>query len=141
MLLGQRRDAQLEVGDVSAFQAVKHRTYVDELADLLPPFGTSYEPAKERRIYVCAVRAEKYEVLAERELQIRRCNGGFAGLASSGENYVLRLGLCLSSPLQVMLVRNSASIGYVDAPILYLRNGDVCVAGFSGRWRSMIAVD
>jgi hypothetical protein len=69
-LLLQRRDLQLEPRNVSAFQAVKDGTHVEELADLFPPLWSTNQPAKERRVDPSGVCAKQYEVLAKRKFEL-----------------------------------------------------------------------
>ena len=70
-LFCEGRNRQLELGHISALKAVEHGTYIDELADLLPPVGPSNEPAEEGRVDGRSIGAKKHEVLPERELGAR----------------------------------------------------------------------
>ena len=63
-LFGEWRDAQLEVGDIRAPQTVEQRAHVEKLADLLPPFRPSNNPAKEGGKDLCSVGAKENKVLA-----------------------------------------------------------------------------
>src|SRR6185295_19866210 len=106
-LLGNWGNAQFEVRDVRAFQTIEHGTYVDELVDLLPPFGPPHQPTKERRVDFGAVGAKQHEILTERKFQLRRSNSSLPGVASARENHVIRGRFCLPSPLQEISMRDS----------------------------------